>query len=205
MSAAMSAVSGSLTDCGERQSSKCAGPWLVLLPCLADCASIVGTEVPPTLRICGSIDAAMPHVQLPGVSFMGVVPRLWDYYDDADLVLLPVISGGGVAIKTLEAVLHERPVLATRHALRGLPDDVARSLGHEDDPIRYAASLLQIVTDSARHQEQLERSRMSASLLRAYSFGQTLADALDAVGLGERRFTLEFKSATARLNDSDLT
>lgn len=138
----------------------------------------------PALRVCGSIDAAMAHVVLPGVEFVGVVPELWTYYDESDLVLLPVITGGGVAIKTLEALLHERPVLATRHALRGLPDDVVRTIGHEDDPIEYARSLVAIVTDEARHEARSDRSRQAAILLRDYSFYQTLGTAVDAVRLG---------------------
>jgi hypothetical protein len=137
----------------------------------------------PTLRICGGIDAAMAHVDLPGVAFMGVVPELRTYYDEADLVLLPVITGGGVAIKTLEAVLHERPVLATRHALRGLPDDAVRTIGHEDDPTRYAKSLLAVISDKERHQAQVDRARQAAALLRGYSFYRTLGTAVDAVRL----------------------
>jgi hypothetical protein len=98
-------------------------------------------------------------------------------------VLLPVTTGGGVAIKTLEAVLHERPVLATRHALRGLPDDVVRTIGHEDDPVEYARSLLAIVSDQARHQVRLDRSRQAAALLKEHSFYRTLGKAVDAVRL----------------------
>jgi polysaccharide biosynthesis protein PslH len=137
----------------------------------------------PALRICGNIDAAMTLVKIPGVTFVGVVPKLWEYYDDADLVLLPIISGGGVAIKTLEAVLHERPVLATRHALRGLPDDVVQTIGHNDDPVEYATSLVAIITDQARHQEQLALSLQAATMLKAHSFQLTLGKAMDAVRL----------------------
>lgn len=139
----------------------------------------------PGLRICGNIDAVMAHVNFPGVEFVGVVPELWTYYDECDLVLLPIVTGGGVAIKTLEAVMHERPVLATRHALRGLPDDVVRTIGHEDDPVEYAKSLLEIVSDQTRHRARLDRSRQAAALLKEHSFYGTLGRAVDAVRLGE--------------------
>ena len=139
----------------------------------------------PRLRVCGNIDAVMTHVNLPGVEFVGVVPKLWPYYNESDLVLLPIITGGGVAIKTLEALLHERPVLATRHALRGLPDEVVRAVGHEDDPVAYARSLLAAVMDKTTHQARLDRSRQAASLLKKHSFYQTLGKAVDAVRLSE--------------------
>lgn len=143
----------------------------------------------PTLRICGGINMAMTHVDLPGVEFVGVVPELWTYYDECDLVLLPIITGGGVAIKTLEALLHERPVLATRHALRGLPDEVVRVIDHEDDPVAYAKSLLAAVFDQATHRARLDQSCRAARLLKEHSFYRTLGKAVDAVRLGEAQMT----------------
>jgi hypothetical protein len=143
----------------------------------------------PMLRVCGGIDTVMTHVTLPGVEFVGVVPELWPYYNEADLVLLPVVTGGGVAIKTLEAVLHERPVLATRHALRGLPDEVAQAVGHEDDPIEYAKSLLAIVFDHTKYREGWLRSRKAAILLKEHSFYATLGKAVDSVRLGDPQVT----------------
>jgi hypothetical protein len=143
----------------------------------------------PSLCVCGNIDAVMTHVNFPDVEFVGVVPELWPYYDECDLVLLPIVTGGGVAIKTLEAVMHERPVLATRHALRGLPDDVVRTIGHEDDPVEYARSLLAIVSDQTRHRARLDRSRQAGALLKDHSFYGTLGKAVDAVRLGEPHTT----------------
>jgi len=139
----------------------------------------------PALRVCGSIDTVMSHVTLPGVEFVGIVPELWPYYNEADLVLLPIVTGGGVAIKTLEAVLHERPVLATRHALRGLPDEVAQVVGHEDDPIEYAKSLLATVFDHTKYRTGWLRSRKAAMLLKDQSFYATLGKAVDAVRLND--------------------
>jgi len=137
----------------------------------------------PALRICGAIAEALGGLKLPGVQFAGVVNDLRPYYDGCDVVLLPVIAGGGVAIKTLEAVLYERAVLATRRALRGLPDNVVEAIGFEDDPVEYAKSLMSIVSNPARHHLQLERSRRAAALLRQYPFYEILGKAVDAVRL----------------------
>jgi len=77
----------------------------------------VGSDA-PHLDICGNIKAAFDDVKLPRVRFRGMVEDLRPYYEQCDLVLLPVITGAGVAIKTIEALLHERPVIATRHTPR---------------------------------------------------------------------------------------
>jgi polysaccharide biosynthesis protein PslH len=146
---------------------------------------MVGRNRPPVLRICGSIAEAMGDLKLPGVQFVGVVNDLRPYYDGCDMVVLPTITGGGVAIKTLEALLHERAVLATRHALRGLPDKVVEAVGFEDDPVEYARLMLTIVRDPVRHRSQFERSRRAAELLRQYPFYEVLGKAVDSVRFSE--------------------
>jgi Glycosyl transferases group 1 len=138
---------------------------------------------PPDLRICGSIAEAMVGVRLPGIKFVGIVDDLRAHYDGCDLVLLPVTAGSGVAIKTLEAVLHERAVLATRHALRGLPDSVVEAIGFENDPVEFAKLALTIIKEPERHSKQLGRSRHAAELLHQYPFYETLGKALDSVRL----------------------
>lgn len=147
---------------------------------------LCGDQPSPLLRVCGSIDRGMTDIEAAGVDFVGVVPELRPYYDECDLVILPVIVGGGVAIKTLEAVLHERPVLATRHALRGLPCSVVEAIGHEDDPLEFAKSLLAIVTDSLRHSAQVERSRRASELLIRHSFYDVLGRGVDSVRVPSR-------------------
>lgn len=48
-------------------------------------------------------------------------------YDHASAIVLPVLSGGGMSIKALEALMSGRPVIATSFALRGI-DYSAESL-----------------------------------------------------------------------------
>ena len=138
-------------------------------------------QLPPLLRVCGGIRSVMRNVNPSGVEFVGVVEDLRTYYDDCDLVLLPIVTGGGVAIKTLEAVLYERAVLATRHALRGLPDDVVTTIGSEDDPLRFAKSLLSIIAGPKQHRSTLKRSQRAAALLRQHSFYEVLGRGVDSV------------------------
>ncbi len=144
---------------------------------------LCGERPAPLLQICGGIDRAMPETRADGVHFVGVVPDLRPYYEECALVILPVIIGGGVAIKTLEAVLHGRPVLATRHALRGLPSSVVEAIGYEDDPFEFAKSLLEIVTNAAHYAEQTERSRRARELLVRHSFYDVLKCGVDSVRL----------------------
>lgn len=55
-----------------------------------------------------------------GIQLLENHPRIEQAYADADLVLVPLFSGGGTKLKTLEAFAHGLPVVSTPHGIRGL-------------------------------------------------------------------------------------
>jgi glycosyltransferase involved in cell wall biosynthesis len=58
----------------------------------------------------------------PAILVRGLVPDLSNVWPEIDLVVCPMVSGSGINVKLVEALHHGRPVLATRHAVRGLPE-----------------------------------------------------------------------------------
>jgi len=54
------------------------------------------------------------------VRVAGRVAELAPWYDGADVVVAPLLRGGGTRIKVLEAFAHRRPVVATAAAVAGL-------------------------------------------------------------------------------------
>ena len=57
------------------------------------------------------------------INFLGVVKNLDPYIDEADLIVLPYnIKGGWCRIKVLEALGHGKPVIASKLAVRGIPE-----------------------------------------------------------------------------------
>ena len=56
---------------------------------------------------------------LPGVRAIGFVDSLDTVYSEADVVVAPILSGGGAIVKILEAIAFCRPVVATRFAADG--------------------------------------------------------------------------------------
>ncbi len=139
----------------------------------------------PQLDICGSIKGAFANVRRLRVQFHGVVEDLTPYYQRCDLVLLPVVTGGGVAIKTIEALLHERPVLATRHALRGLPQAIVETVGYANQPEEFAQAIRMLIGSPHLLEQRLDRSRRAAQLLRDQGFYERLTEAMDAVRLSD--------------------
>jgi glycosyltransferase involved in cell wall biosynthesis len=137
----------------------------------------------PEINLCGSIAAALPPKLSPLVKVHGIVPDLRAHYEASDVVLLPIITGGGVAIKTIEALLYERPVVATRHALRGLPSEIADIVGSENDPEAYARQILELLRSQRARDHQTARVRKAAQRLREERFYDRLASAMEMVRL----------------------
>lgn len=61
--------------------------------------------------------------QLPAVVFRGYVDDLAAEYDQAAVVVAPVRFGGGTQIKVLDALVHERPLVASTFAHAGFSED----------------------------------------------------------------------------------
>jgi polysaccharide biosynthesis protein PslH len=86
-----------------------------------------------TLRIVGHVDwsfnlANDPLVRRYPEIFVGVVPDLTPWYQLARYVILPVLEGQGIAIKTVQALSFGKQTVAMPLAYRGFADKVPRSL-----------------------------------------------------------------------------
>ena len=59
------------------------------------------------------------------VDILGPVENVATFYDRVDVVVAPIERGGGMKVKVVEAMMHGRPVVATEHAMDGLPQAIA--------------------------------------------------------------------------------
>lgn len=55
----------------------------------------------------------------PKLTIKGRTPDLTPYYENADFVVLPIISGGGMKVKTAEALKYGKYIIGTKEALEG--------------------------------------------------------------------------------------
>lgn len=53
------------------------------------------------------------------ISLLSNVPELEPYYEKADFVILPILSGSGMKVKTAESLMHGKYILGTDEAFRG--------------------------------------------------------------------------------------
>src|SRR3984957_5038071 len=80
----------------------------------------------PVLRPYGSriVVAGFGSEDLPrvmDVEIIGAVDDVASFYERVDVVLAPIARGGGMKVKVVEAMMYGVPVVATQHAMEGLP------------------------------------------------------------------------------------
>ena len=78
------------------------------------------------------------------MSIVGKVPVATDFLKQARVIAVPSIAGGGIQIKTLDAVSIGRPVVATSFALRGI-DALPNRVLEADKPEDFVAKLTHLV------------------------------------------------------------
>ena len=104
--------------------------------------------------IAGSICAVAKDVlsRHKGFTFLDTVKDLNDFYGKTKVVVVPLLSGTGVSIKTLEAMSFGCPVVSTSAGARGLEVTDGVDIRIEDDPKRFADILIRLIDDEpGRH------------------------------------------------------
>lgn len=107
-----------------------------------------------SVRIVGGVRDMMQQQRPDLVSrfsdcFLGRVTDLAPYYRAARSVIAPMLSGGGISVKTIEAFALGMPFIGTTKAYRGFPPDSLAGHGIEshDDPRAFADALLRALSD----------------------------------------------------------
>ncbi|MCP4326835.1 MAG: glycosyltransferase [Alphaproteobacteria bacterium] len=108
---------------------------------------------PVTVTIVGGISDALT-IDHPNVRCTGQVPDIGPYYSAAKLVALPVTSGAGIPIKTLEALTLGCAVTATAAAVRGLAANGCEPIPTFDDPRAFGEDILALVADPVLRKER---------------------------------------------------
>lgn len=135
--------------------------WLVreVLPRVRECG-------PVELRVVGS--PPMRPIVAEGVRYVGRVPSVKPFYEEADVAVVPVFTGSGTRMKIIEAMAHGRPVVSTPLGAEGLPIEAPLHFDMAADPASFAAALTALGS-LPRSDEAQERR-----LARAYEAARSL-------------------------------
>jgi glycosyltransferase involved in cell wall biosynthesis len=102
----------------------------------------------------GSIaDAHALRAACPHLPFAGVVEDLDAFYQEADIVINPLLYGSGLKIKTVEALGYSRPLVTTPAGAQGLRRESGRSFLVADTPHAFADALLELAHSRQKRQQ----------------------------------------------------
>ncbi len=95
----------------------------------------------------------MPEVaaltSIPGVTMTGTVPDVRPWLEAAEVVVVPLLSGGGTRIKILEAFAAGRALVSTSIGAEGIDVVDREHLLLADDPQGFATSVVELMRDAA--------------------------------------------------------
>ena len=132
-----------------------------------------------SLTIVGNINLSFESYRHPKVTFTGIVENLQNAYSQADVVILPITNGGGIAIKTLEAIQAELPIVCTAHAMRGLPMEVQEALPGNITDIDMINDLTELASSPEALRTRAEQVRLAHQKLISIGFDKQLNQELD--------------------------
>lgn len=99
----------------------------------------------------------------PGrIRVTGYVPDLRPYLEEAALIVVPVRAGSGMRVRILEAFARGVPVVTTTVGLEGIQATLGEEVLVADTPDDFAASVIDLLSDSHRRQQLADASRSLA-------------------------------------------
>jgi hypothetical protein len=112
--------------------------------------------------------AEVRALQSEEVEVTGQVPDVLPYLDAADVVLCPLRIGGGIKVKTIEALRRGKAIVCSSVAAQGLPDPARRAMAISDHPAAFASGAATLLADPAERAELERRAGRAAMRLATW-------------------------------------
>jgi len=81
------------------------------------------------------------------VDFFPDVERLETFYSAAQIIIVPLRSGGGTKLKSIEALSYRRPLVSTRHGMRGISATAGTHYLVAETPSQFADAIALLAND----------------------------------------------------------
>jgi sugar transferase (PEP-CTERM/EpsH1 system associated) len=113
------------------------------------------------------------------VTIHGFVPDVRPYLRDAEVFVVPLLHGGGIRNKILEAAASGRAVVSTTLGAEGLGLRAGEELLLADSPAEFADAVTSLLRDPLRREALERRARAAAERHRWERIGKALNDVVD--------------------------
>jgi glycosyltransferase involved in cell wall biosynthesis len=130
----------------------------------AEILPLIQAEVPGvTFHIAGSRPAPEVRALASGSVFIhGSVPDMRAYFQQACVVVVPLLQGGGTRLKILDAAACGKPIVSTSLGAEGLDFVNGRDLILADSPPGFAQAVGALLADAKRRSELSQGARRAA-------------------------------------------
>lgn len=111
-------------------------------------------QLPPHLSIhIAGRGAEWLTNKYPNIKYLGFVPNVQEFMAQAKVIAIPILSGGGIQIKTLDAIASGSNIVATTVALRGIPNP-PETVNLAQNSQDFANLLVRLTTDNSNSCQQ---------------------------------------------------
>jgi glycosyltransferase involved in cell wall biosynthesis len=131
----------------------------------------------PEVEFCVAGGQSADLAPQPGLRLLGQVSSLEDFYRDCPVLINPVRAGTGLKIKTIEALMHGRPIVTTSIGGEGLEAFCGQGLFVCDGAQDFASAVVKLLQDLPLAQH-LGEAALQCSRRYLEQNRQTLADLL---------------------------
>ena len=97
----------------------------------------------------GEACARLSEDERPGIAIAGWMEDLGEFYRAVGVVVVPLLSGTGVSVKTMEAAARGAAIVSTEAGLRGLGLRDGVEVRRADSPAAFAGASLELLGDRA--------------------------------------------------------
>jgi len=148
-----------------------------------------------TFVVAGGIRDAATWPTHDNLYFLGRVDRLEPLYAASRVVVVPVLEGAGVPVKTVEALGRGKPVVATPLAMRGLRSEV-EGVEVVESPLDFASAIQSLLASPPLRAERGGAARRSAGRFADPTRYAEIMDRVMGRLLGERALSSPAEAAT---------
>jgi len=108
----------------------------------------------------------------PNIEIHSSVPNLTEYYEKADFVVLPIFLGGGMKVKTAEALMYGKFLIGTREAFVGYeigenigfcsetPDGMINNINNFNKKLKYNIESKQLFLEKYSFESTLNKFQL---------------------------------------------
>jgi glycosyltransferase involved in cell wall biosynthesis len=187
-----------------RMAQRPAGPLVVLVANFAyapnvDAARHLCLDILPLLRrrvpdvhtwlVGNAPPAEVRALAGEAVTVTGRVPDVTPYLDSGDVVVCPLRIGGGIKVKTIEALRRGCAIVSTPVGAQGLDARARAALSVQMQPADFARAVADLLMDPERRREHQRRARAAARELATWDDAADALRAVYAAALHARRRT----------------